>query len=137
MLPPKLRKVDMDNKVSNINYTEILNQAITQINSARLQIAKQVNSSTNSVYWNLGKLLFERQLEKGYGSGVVEQLSIDLKKEFPDMGLSPRNLWDMKRFYERYYQEDTKLLRSVAVLPWVNDLLLLDKIELNEINPDA
>ena len=33
------------------------------------------------------------------------------------MGLSPRNLWDMKRFYERYYQVDTKLLQAVAVLP--------------------
>jgi hypothetical protein len=49
----------------------------------------------------LGKLLFEIQLTDGYGSGVVNQLSFDLKTEFPDIGLSPRNLWDMKRFYER------------------------------------
>jgi len=48
---------------------------------------------------------------------VVKQLSVDLKIEFPDMGLSPRNLWNMKRFYERYYQADTKLLQAVAVLP--------------------
>jgi hypothetical protein len=56
-------------------------------------------------------------LEEGYGSGVVKQLSVELKIEFPDMALSPRNLWDMKRLYERYYQSDTKLLRSLAVLP--------------------
>ncbi|MGV3763058.1 DUF1016 N-terminal domain-containing protein [Parapedobacter sp.] len=42
--------------------------------TARTQIAKQVNSTTNSVYWNLGKLLSERQLAEGYGSGVVKQL---------------------------------------------------------------
>jgi len=54
-------------------------------------------------------------------------LSVDLKIEFPDMGLSPRNLWNMKRFYERYYQADTKLLQAVAVLPWGHNLLLLDK----------
>lgn len=35
----------------------------------------------------------------------------------------------MKRFYERYYQEDTKLLQAVAVLPWGHNLLLLDKIQ--------
>lgn len=110
-------------------YREILHQAIRQINTARTLIAKQVNSTTNSVYWNLGKLLSEKQLEKGYGSGVVKQLSIDLKSEFPDMGLSPRNLWNMKRFYERYYQADIKLLQSVAVLPWGHNLLLLDKIQ--------
>ncbi|PDP43476.1 PDDEXK nuclease domain-containing protein [Tannerella forsythia] len=110
-------------------YREILHQAIRQINTVRTLIAKQVNSTINSVYWNLGKLLSEKQLEKGYGSGVVKQLSIDLKSEFPDMGLSPRNLWNMKRFYERYYQADIKLLQSVAVLPWGHNLLLLDKIQ--------
>lgn len=45
------------------------------------------------------------------------------------MGLPPRNLWNMKRFYERYYQADTKLLQSVAVLPWGHNLLLLDKVQ--------
>jgi predicted nuclease of restriction endonuclease-like (RecB) superfamily len=75
----------------------------------------------------LGKLLFEKQLEEGYGSGVVKQLSVDLKNEFPAMGLSSRNLWHMKRFYERYYQSDTKLQRSVAVLPWRHNLLILEK----------
>jgi hypothetical protein len=126
------RILDMTNKAqTNINdsdYTEILHQAISQIKTARTLIAKQVNSSTNSVYWNLGKLLFEKHLEEGYGSGVVKQLSLDLKIEFPDMGLSPRNLWDMKRFYERYYQEDPKLLQAVAVLPWGHNLLLINKI---------
>ena len=127
------KKNEMSNKLqTNINdsdYSEILFQAINQIKTARTSIAKQINSSANSVYWNLGKLLFEKQLEEGYGSGVVKQLSIDLKNEFPDMGLSPRNLWNMKRFYERYYQSDTKLLRSVAVLPWRHNLLLLDKVQ--------
>lgn len=127
------KKNEMSNKLqTNINdsdYSEILFQAINQIKTARTSIAKQINSSANSVYWNLGKLLFEKQLEEGYGSGVVKQLSIDLKNEFPDMGLSPRNLWNMKRFYERYNQADTKLLRSVAVLPWRHNLLLLDKVQ--------
>ncbi len=122
----------MSNKPTHINeteYGEILKQAISQIRTARVLIARQVNSSTQSVYWSLGKLLFEKQLEEGYGSGVVKQLSIDLKSEFPDMGLSPRNLWDMKRFYELYYQADTKLRQAVAVLPWGHNLLLINKIK--------
>jgi len=119
--------------ISQKDYDAILLQAVAEIRTARTSIALQVNSATNSVYWNLGKLLFEKQLAEGYGSGVVKQLSVDLKIEFPDMGVSPRNLWDMKRFYERYYQLDTKLRRSVAVLPWRHNLLLLDKITL----PDA
>jgi len=103
--------------ISEKDYDAILRQAVAEIRRARNAIAMQVNSATNSVYWNLGKLLFEKQLAEGYGSGVVKQLSVDLKIEFPDMGVSPRNLWNMKRLYERYYQSDTKLLQSVAVLP--------------------
>ena len=104
---------------SNINpteYTEILQQAVAEIRVARNLVAKQLTSAANSVYWSLGKLLFEKQLEEGYGSGVVKQLSVDLKSEFPDMGLSSRNLWDMKRFYERYHMSDPKLRQAVAVL---------------------
>lgn len=114
--------------INEAEYSEILHQAVAEIRTARNSIAKQVNTATNSVYWNLGKLLTEKQLEEGYGSGIVKQLSVDLKTEFPDMGVSPRNLWNMKRFYERYYQLDTKLLQAVAVLPWGHNLLLLDKI---------
>ncbi len=110
------------------NYAEILDRAVTEIRTARSSLARQVNSSTNSVYWNLGKLLVEKQIVEGYGSGVVKQLSVDLKAEFPDMGVSPRNLWDMKRFYERYCQADPKLRQAVAVLPWGHNLLLLNKV---------
>ena len=117
--------------INEVAYGEILLQAVAEIRTARISIAKQVNSTTNSVYWNLGKLLFEKQLEEGYGSSVVQQLSIDLKNEFPDMGLSPRNLWDMKRFYERYSHSSTILRQAVAVLPWGHNLLLINKVKDN------
>lgn len=113
--------------INDSEYVQILQQAVSEIQTARATVARQVNSMVNSVYWNIGKLLFNKNLESGYGSGVVKRLSVDLKKQFPDMGLSPRNLWNMKRLYERYYQEDTKLLQAVAVLPWGHNLLLLDK----------
>ena len=71
-------------------------------------------------------------MEEGYGSGLVKQLSVDLKHEFPDMGLSPRNLWDMKRFYERYGEADTKLRQLVAVLTWGHYLLLVNKVKEDE-----
>jgi len=43
------------------------------------------------------------------------------------MGLSPRNLWYMKRYYELYYKVDTKVQRSVALLPWGHNVVLMDK----------
>ena len=122
----------MSTLTPNFDYEEMLLQAINHIRDGRNYLAKQISSTISSIYWNIGKLLFDRHLEEGYGSGVVKQLSVDLKREFPDMGLSPRNLWYMKRFYERYYQADTKLQRCVAVLPWRHNVLLLDKQVSNE-----
>ena len=122
----------MSNKLTTINeqeYAEILKQALLEIRATRVTVAKQINSAVNSIYWNLGKLLFVKQLSEGYGSGVVKQLSVDLKNEFPEMGLSPRNLWDMKRFYDRYHLSDQKLRQAVAVLTWGHNLLLINKIQ--------
>ena len=92
-------------RINDSEYAQILQQAVSEIQTARTTVARQVNTTVNSVYWNIGKLLFDRNLESGYGSGVVKRLSVDLKEQFPDMGLSPRNLWNMKRLYERYYHK--------------------------------
>ena len=63
----------------------------------------------------------------GYGDCVVRRLSADLKERYPKMGVSPRQLWNMKKFYERYAGHDEKVLRSVALLPWSHNMLLLSK----------
>lgn len=72
--------------INDSEYAQILQQAVSEIQTARATIARQVNTTVNSVYWNIGKLLFDRNLESGYGSGVVKRLSVDLKEQFPDMG---------------------------------------------------
>ena len=120
-----------DIKVGGL-YDEILQQAVAEIKTARNNIARLVNTAAIGVYWNIGKLLSERKLEKGHGDGVVNRLAVDLKLEFPDMGLSPRNLWHMKRFYERYNQADPKLKQAVSVLPWGHNIVLLNKIHAND-----
>ena len=109
-----------DKSISTIqnDYNEILQHAVTVIEHTRTEIAKHVNSSVSSAYWEIGKLLHERKIESGYGDNVVKRLSVDLKERYPKMGVSPRNLWDMKKFYERFYNSDIKLRQTVAVLPW-------------------
>ena len=108
------------------DYQELLHDTIAVIESSRIHIAKQINMHVISSHWEIGKLLEERKLDSKHGDQIVKRLSGDLKGRYPNMGLSPRNLWDMKRFYLRYYQEDIKLRRSVAVLPWGHNLLLLN-----------
>ena len=107
------------------DYQDLLHETIAVIESSRVQIAKQINTTIISSHWEIGRLLEERKLDSKHGDSVVKRLSADLKAKYPNMGLSPRNLWDMKRFYLLYYQEDEKLRRSVALLPWRHNLVLL------------
>lgn len=70
-------------------------------------------------YWNMGGELVTRKAEERWGSGVVEQVSLDLQTEFPDSkGLSADNLWAMKRWYSFYVDkfQDEKLVRCVQEL---------------------
>ncbi|WP_228520785.1 DUF1016 N-terminal domain-containing protein [Flavobacterium sp. HJJ] len=115
-----------------IVYNEILNSCISQINTARKNIAIKINQGTISVYWNIGQLLSEKVQASSYGNNIILKLSADLKKEFPEIGLSPRNLWNMKKFYDRFYNANEKLQRSVAVLPWRHILLIISKTNSDE-----
>ncbi|MBQ8760056.1 MAG: DUF1016 family protein [Bacteroidales bacterium] len=108
------------------DYQELLHETISVIESSRVQMARQINMTVMSSHWEIGRLLEERKLDSKHGDNIVRRLSVDLKKRYPNMGVSPRNLWDMKRFYLNYYQEDIKLRQAVAVLPWGHNLLLMD-----------
>lgn len=114
-------------KQNESEYKEILRQAVALISQVRAKVARQLNVGENAAYWEIGKMLQERKLESKHGNSVVRRLSIDLKEKFPDMGVSPRQLWNMKKYYNRYCESDSKLLRSVALLTWGQNLILLNQ----------
>lgn len=67
----------------------------------------------------LGRDLVRKKAEERWGSGVVEQLSLDLRRDFPDAdGFSVSNLWFMKKWYCFYTQKEAvqKLQRAVGEL---------------------
>ena len=132
----------MDKGISINDYNEMLRAIVAEVKMTRVVIANRLSVSLTQLYWNIGKRLSSEKLEKGYGGKVVEQLSVDLKGEFPDTeGFSPRSLWDMKRFYE-FYADDEQILPQpvaeserqilphvVAELPWGHNRLILSKIK--------
>lgn len=115
------------NQYSESEYNEILLRAVAVIEAARTDIAVKTVNAINAAYWEIGKLLHEKKLEGKHGDSVVKRLSSDLKERFPKMGLSPRQMWNMKKFYLRYCNSDEKLLRAVALLTWSKNIYLLNK----------
>ena len=116
----------MQNEIQHNQYSEILRYIITEIKSTRVNLAYKINSGMIEMYWNIGKRLSVEKLEKGYGGGVVKRLSVDLQQEFPNTtGFSPRNLWNMKSFYEFYALADEKVQQLAALLPWMHNVLII------------
>jgi len=116
-----------NNIVVENDYKDLLLQTVAVIDASRTNIARHLSATTTNTYWEIGKLLHDRKLDSRHGASVVKRLSSDLKERYPKIGLSTRQLWNMKAFYERYYTCDAKLLRCVALLPWKHNLLLLNK----------
>jgi len=64
-----------------------------------------VNTAMLEFYWTLGRDINLKRAEGRWGSGFFNQLSLDLRNEFPDsIGFSTANLKYMKRWYAFYYE---------------------------------
>lgn len=110
-------------------YHELLQQAVVVIENARGKAARAIVSTSNEMHWNIGRLLYERKLDSEHGDGVVKRLASDLKTAFPNMGLSRRNLFNMKKFYSILVHADTKVQQAVALLPWGHITYLISKFD--------
>lgn len=74
-----------------------------RIRAAQIKAAISANRELILLYWDIGRAIVDAQKNKGYGKRVVEMLSADLRREFPEMaGLSALNLWRMRAFYLAY-----------------------------------
>ncbi len=96
-------------------YAEWIAEVKHRYRSAQVKAAVKVNSEKLLFNWQMGRDLVQKKAEERWGAGVVEQVSLDLRREFPNEdGFSARNLRYMKQWYLYYTTEALKLQRPVA-----------------------
>jgi len=94
-------------------YLEVLEDIKERVRTARIRASLSVNRELIILYWEIGRLILERQEAEGWGAKVIDRLSIDLNREFPDQkGFSARNLKYMRKFSESY--PDTEIVQQAA-----------------------
>jgi predicted nuclease of restriction endonuclease-like (RecB) superfamily len=75
------------------------------LNTARSNVARQVNSELLNTYWNIGRIICEYEQSipdrADYGKQTLKELSRELTKEF-GKGFSRSNLQNMRAFYLAY-----------------------------------
>ena len=95
----------------------------------RVRVVLAANSAMVLLYWDIGRLILERQTGEGWGAKVIDRLARDLRQSFPDMqGFSSRNLLFMRRFAEEF--RDAAIVKQlVSQLPWGHVIRLVQRVK--------
>lgn len=119
----------MANELIPSDYQAFLQTVKTQVQQAQLRALMAVNRELILLYWRIGRAILHQQRERGWGAKVIDQLSEDLHKDFPEMkGFSKRNLKYMRSFAEAYPQEQF-LQEVLAQITWYHHITLLEKVK--------
>ncbi len=129
------------NKLTNTkNYQTFLKEIKEEIQTSQIKAISSVNSELIILYYNIGKSIHNKQEKEGWGTKVVQKLSLDLKNELPKVkGFSERNIKRMVRFYREYSdisfvpQAVAQIEHLIFSIPWGHNTVLIEKIEDKEI----
>lgn len=119
----------MEDNIEISKYKEILENVKKEIIKSQYRAMQIVNKELIFMYWHIGKII----LENGkWGNKFIDNLSIDLKMEFPNIqGFSIRNLKYMKKIALEY--PDFEFVQEVlAQITWYHNVILMDKIKSTE-----
>lgn len=87
----------------SVDYLGMHGDIVALLESARRTAARSVNALMTASYWEIGRRIVE--FEQGgqdratYGDALIQRLSADLTLRF-GRGFSPRNIEQMRRFYQ-------------------------------------
>ena len=115
------------------DYAETLSAIKRRIQQERLHVILAANSAMVLLYWDIGRMILDRQQREGWGARVIDRLAADLREGYPDMqGFSARNLLFMRSFAEACPDAE-KVKQLVSQLPWGHVIRLLQRVKDPEV----
>src|SRR6266567_1492218 len=139
-----------------MHYADLLGQIKQRIRQGQARAVMSANAEMITTYWDVGKIINDRQKLEGWGTAVIPRLSRDITNELPEVkGFSERNIKRMLAFYREYssacaivpqavaqleiseeaplpmVQTDAQaiLQRLAAKIPWGHNILLMEKVK--------
>jgi predicted nuclease of restriction endonuclease-like (RecB) superfamily len=84
-------------------YSDLLSDIKNRIRQAQIKATLSANAEMILMYWDVGRMVFEKQKREGWGSAVIPRLSLDIRNDLPEeKGFSKRNIGRMIAFYKEY-----------------------------------
>ncbi len=115
------------------DYAETLSEIKRRIQHERLRVVLTANAAMVQLYWDIGRMILDRQQREGWGARVIDRLAADLLAGNPDMkGFSARNLLFMRSFAEACPDAE-KVKQLVSQLPWGHVIRLLQRVKEPEV----
>jgi predicted nuclease of restriction endonuclease-like (RecB) superfamily len=110
-------------------YAETLGDIKKRIQQERVRVVMAASSAMVLLYWDIGRLILDRQEREGWGAKVIDRLAADLRDAYQQMkGFSGRNLLFMRSFGEAYPDAE-KVKQLVSRLPWGHVIRLLQRVK--------
>lgn len=130
MAEKKPRIVKSHDVHPDAEYIKWIHDVKLRYKSAQIKAAVKVNSEQLLFNWQLGRDLVFLKAEEKWGSGIVEQVSLDLQNEFPSaQGFSARNLWFMKQWYSFYAMSS----ETAGLIEDIESCIEVGGIKLNQV----
>ncbi len=109
------------------DYKDFIGSVKVRIHDAQYVALKSVNTELVGLYWDIGRMISEKQKELGWGKAVVKNISEDLRIEFPaSRGFSVANLWSMVQYYSEY-KDDTILQSLTGEIGFTHNVIIFSK----------
>ncbi|MEY3499649.1 MAG: hypothetical protein RL308_1318 [Bacteroidota bacterium] len=84
-------------------YKNLLLDIKNRVRQGQIKAYVSANAEMLATYWDIGKMIHERQQIEGWGKAVIPRLAVDLKNELAETkGFSERNILRMLTFYKEY-----------------------------------
>jgi len=97
------------------SYIAWLSEIKTKIRTTQIRAALAASAVLIQFYYELGRMITEKQTQTQWGDKLVERLANDLRSEFPEMqGFSRGNLLYCKRFYV-FFNTNYHLLSPIDI----------------------
>jgi predicted nuclease of restriction endonuclease-like (RecB) superfamily len=132
------------------HFAALLADVKARIQAAQTRAVLAVNAELVRLYWDIGRVIHQRQQREGWGAAVIPRLAAALKNELPEVkGFSERNIKRMLAFYRDYPDPAVIVPQAVAQLPgprkvpqpvaqlpdsllwsvpWAHHVILMDKV---------
>lgn len=107
--------MDTRKQIEKVGYADLLCGVKSRVHAARIRAGLAANRELIWLYWDIGRMVAERQADEGWGGAVIDRLSTDIRREFPDLkGFSPRNIRRVSFFYLSYRESFVNWPQVVA-----------------------